>query len=113
MDSVSKLKIEIANNWWRRFRGLSGRDKLGDTDGMLFTFPWPAKWKMCMRGMKFPLDFVWVRKNMVIGVSENVSSGTVAPPERVDSVVELAANRARELNILAGNDIFLESNPSL
>jgi len=113
LGSVSNLKVEVANNWWRRFRGLSGREGLQDLDGMLFTFPWPARWKMCMRGMRFPLDFVWIRKNKVIGVSENVSSGTVVPPQRVDSVLELAANRAKELNISVGGNIFLESNPSL
>lgn len=113
MDSANELKVEVADNWRRRFCGLSGRDGLQDIDGMLFTFPWRARWKMCMRGMRFPLDFVWIRKNRVIGVSENVLTGTVAPLERVDSVLELAANRAKELNILAGSEIFLERNPSL
>lgn len=107
------LRIELANSWLKRFRGLSGRVSLQDIDGMLFKFPWAMKWKMCMRGMKFPLDFVWIRKNKVVGVSENVSSGTVAPPQGVDSVLELAAYRAKELNISVGREIFLERNPSL
>jgi uncharacterized membrane protein (UPF0127 family) len=108
-----ELRMELADSWLKRLHGLSGREGLGDIDGMLFTFPWPMKWRMCMRGMRFPLDFVWIRKGKVAGVAENVLSGTVSPPQRIDGVLEIAAGRVRALNISAGSDIFLEGSSPL
>jgi uncharacterized membrane protein (UPF0127 family) len=41
-------------------------------DGMIFFFDKPLKVSFWMRGMNFPLDIVWVRNNVILGVTENV-----------------------------------------
>lgn len=58
-----ELKVELADTIIKRYRGLSGRKFLPQNQGMLFVFPKPGYYGFVMRGMKFPLDFVWLDQN--------------------------------------------------
>lgn len=98
------FKVEMANTWYRRFRGLSGRKDMGNCDGMIFVFPWRARWRMCMRGMRFPLDFVWIdetrdAEHKIIAINYFVQPGKVIlrPPRRVKMVLELSAGKSHGL----------------
>jgi uncharacterized membrane protein (UPF0127 family) len=66
------FEIEIADNDTKRQKGLSGRDKLDEKDGMLFIFPRSDYYNFWMNEMKIPLDFVWIDGNKVIDLTENV-----------------------------------------
>jgi uncharacterized membrane protein (UPF0127 family) len=85
------IRVELAATWWQRFRGLSGRESLNGADGMLFIFPWRARWRMCMRGMKFPLDFIWMNDGKIVAIDRNIQpgrAGAIRPPKRVNMVLE-------------------------
>jgi hypothetical protein len=45
--------VAVADRWWPRFRGLLGRDRLPEGEGLLLT---PCR-SIHMLGMRFPLVF--------------------------------------------------------
>ena len=51
---------EIANTGELRTKGLSERDALDSETGMLFIFDDGRASAFWMKGMRFPLDFVWI-----------------------------------------------------
>jgi len=78
--------LEIVRTPEERRRGLSGRDSLAQDQGMLFIFEKPVRASFWMKEMSFPLDFIWLRNNVVVGLTENVQ-----PPElgTADSDLEI------------------------
>jgi uncharacterized membrane protein (UPF0127 family) len=62
-----------------------------------------------MKGMRFPLDIVWIAKDRVIGVAKNVpvppngqpsiDLPTYSPPSAVDYVLELNAGQSQFFDI--------------
>jgi hypothetical protein len=109
-----RFTVEVADTESTRYRGLSGRNALGPDRGMLFTFPRPDQYGFTMRGMRFALDFVWVRSGSVIGVTENVAPPEVNaepqlvnPPGSVDGVLELAAGTVQRVGIAVGQDVVV------
>jgi uncharacterized membrane protein (UPF0127 family) len=109
------LKLVVAKNLETVIKGLSWRKKI-PFDGMIFFFDKPLKISFWMRGMNFPLDIVWVRNNVILGVTENIKPEpgvseeklkTYPAPGEVDIVIELSAGRAKELKIKEGNILIL------
>jgi len=106
----SIFKVEVADTELSRMRGLSGRQSLGKDEGMLFMFPVSAKYTFWMKGMKFPLDFVWIQNGYVMGVTTNVPTptstldfATYGPPSSVNQVLEVNAGTAERLGIKVGD----------
>lgn len=52
--------------------GLSGRDALGENEGMLFVFPDSQRRNFWMKGMRFSLDMLFVSKGTVVEIVERV-----------------------------------------
>jgi uncharacterized membrane protein (UPF0127 family) len=108
------LQLVIAKDSETIIKGLSWRKKI-PFDGMIFFFDKPLRVSFWMRGMNFPLDIVWVRNNVILGVTENVKPEPSMPEEKlktypapgeVDMVIELGAGRAKELKIKEGNIVI-------
>lgn len=57
-DSV--FQVEVAFTSEARAKGLSGRNRLADGSGMLFVYESGRTSQFWMKGMSFPLDFVWI-----------------------------------------------------
>jgi uncharacterized membrane protein (UPF0127 family) len=109
------LKLVVAKKHDTIIKGLSWRKEI-PFDGMIFFFDESMKIPFWMRGMNFPIDIVWVSGNVVIGVAENAKPEPGVPekdlklyypPAEVDTVVELSAGRAKQLNIKEGNILIL------
>jgi hypothetical protein len=107
----SVFHAEMADTLRSRAQGLSGRKNLNETNAMLFKFQIPATYSFWMKDMNFPLDIVWIRDGMIVGISENVPppSGkfldlpTYAPPSQVDSVLEINAGLSQKLGLKPGD----------
>ena len=54
------MDVEIVKTPEAMARGLSGRDKLGDHQGMLFVFDADGRHSFWMKDMKFALDILWL-----------------------------------------------------
>lgn len=67
------VQAELARTAEERAQGLSGRDSLPEDAGMLFVFPDDMQSAFWMKGMRFPLDFIWISRDLrVVAVTENV-----------------------------------------
>jgi len=109
------FKVEVADTALSRMRGLSGRQSLGKDEGMLFVFPVSAQYTFWMKGMKFPLDLVWIQNGSVIGVTMNVPTptstfdfATYLPPSPVSRVLEVNAGTVERLGVSIGDKIEIK-----
>ena len=107
------IAIEVADTPESRYQGLSDRASLCSRCGMLFLFPASAQQTFVMRRMHFPLDIVWMNKNIIVRIDsklppENTEPYTLYPsPGEVDSVLELNAGAAETYGLLVGQKISL------
>ncbi len=114
----NKLEVEIADTDSKRNKGLGNRDTMASDSGMLFVYTKQDKYAFWMKGMKFSLDFVWIRGNTVVDVLLNVPqplSGQkdadlpeYASKELVDKVLEVNSGVVQKLNIKSGDTIELK-----
>jgi hypothetical protein len=107
-----EIKVEIVDSPLAQAKGLADRNSIGENEGMLFIFPRPAIQRFWMKGMKFPIDIIWIKNNQVVGFEENVLPEMAAretdlkiysSPEPVDKVLEMKANSVKRLQIKVGD----------
>lgn len=95
------LNVEIAETDSKRKKGLGERESLATDSGMLFIFPQPGIYQFWMKGLKFPLDLIWIKDGAVADIIKNAqdpqpgqSDETLpvyAPTQPVDQVLEVNA----------------------
>lgn len=107
------IQLEIADSPHKQYQGLSDRDNFCDHCGMLFPYTSPRPLTFVMRRMRFPLDIVWIKDHVVIGVSYNLPPEQHEPytlypsPAPADTVLELQAGGATLYNLKAGQPFNL------
>jgi len=109
------IKVEIANTPESRMKGLSGREKLGNNEGMLFIMDEKRYHSFWMDGMKFPIDLIWIADNEVVDLTRNAKvplEGETIPvfrPEtEVNRVLEVNAGYVDENNIQVGDEVGVD-----
>lgn len=108
-----EFDLDVANNAISRARGLSGREPLGENEGMLFIFEKPDIYSFWMKGMKFPLDIIWISEGRVVEISENLPPAifpdlkTYSPTQPVNMVLEVNAGTVRSCGIKLGDSLEL------
>ncbi len=101
----------VADGFFSKVRGLSFRKSLGKSEAMLFVFKKEGYHAMWMFGMRFPIDIVWVDKNMrVVDVVECARPcflfcKTYKPKRKSKYVIELNAHSAKNLKIKIGSKV--------
>jgi uncharacterized protein len=108
--TVGKVTVKAEAVWTpeRLFLGLSGRRELPEGRGMLFFMPAKAVQTFCMRGMRLPLDLIWITEGRVAGITPNVPRtfpGNLTSPEPVSQVLEVPAGFADRHGIKAGDRV--------
>ena len=110
----SRIIAEVADTAEKRELGLSGRASMQESDGMLFLFDRRGIYTFWMRGMKIPLDFIWLRDDVIIDLDENVAVDTelplklYAPDEPVDRMLEVNAGFAARHGLSVGDALRIE-----
>lgn len=112
------LKVEVADTASKRNKGLGGRQSLAENEGMLFVFDKADKHPFWMKGLSFPLDFVWIKDDKVVDVTPNIQPPKKGEPDsalpiysskvEVDKVLEVNAGTIQKLNIKEGDTIKVE-----
>lgn len=103
------INVEVADTPAEREKGLSGRQSLTEGSGMLFVFTAADNYSFWMKDMNFGLDFIWIKGNIVMDITENVmpvygkSPNVFKPSEKVDKVLEVNAGTAARLGIKVGD----------
>ncbi len=111
------LKVEVADTATKRSKGLGGRDSFAENEGMLFVFDRTDKYPFWMKGLKFPLDFVWIKDEQVVDILENIPPPSPGQPDdslpiyssrvEVEKVLEMNAGSVRRFNIKVGDTVSL------
>ncbi len=121
-NKINVKKVYINNNVFisevsdtdeKRAIGLSGRKYLKSDYGMLFIMPDSGLHKFWMKDMNFPLDFVWINKNKIVDLTENIPNPSigslnisiVSPKYPSDKVLELNSGTIKLFNIKIGDSI--------
>lgn len=104
------LKVETAVTDSARAKGLSNRANL-PFEGLLFIFDYPHQLVFWMKDMKFPIDIIWINKNKIIKITENVHPQPNTPDYLLkkytstyfaDTVIELNAGDAQKYGLKVG-----------
>lgn len=107
------LRVEVRKTEAEKALGLSYRTALGPDEGMAFIYSQPQPVMFWMKGMNFPLDFIWIARGIVVEITDNVPAPTaeypvprtVVPAQDVDMVVEVNAGFVRTHNISVGDAV--------
>jgi uncharacterized membrane protein (UPF0127 family) len=104
-----ELELEIAATPAERERGLGYRDSLAPDGGMLFSFSSPGKHGFWMKGMRFPLDIIYLRGTEIVETKENVQPSSFPvpffPSVDVDAVVEVNAGWVKNHGVKLGDTL--------
>lgn len=104
--------VFVAETSQERERGLSGREGLGDKDGMFFVFEKEGIYPFWMKDMHFSIDIIWIDKNKkVVGVLEKVSPDSFPKKFKSDIpvkyVLEIEEGRAEDKEIKEGDTVTI------
>lgn len=114
----TNITVTVADTESGRVKGLTDLNSMPTNQGMLFVFEAknvvPSFW---MKGMKFPLDFIWIKGGQVAQIDANIpvpSTDTLdsgikvyIPNSPVDYVLEVNAGFSGTNNIKVGDTIYL------
>ena len=110
------IEVEVADTPSERAKGLSERDGVAPMSGMLFvSATGRAPW-LWMKGMRFPLDFVWIGEDCTVvdttmnvrhpepdtGDSDLPSYASEAPAAYV---LEINAGQIERLGVVVGDTV--------
>ncbi len=104
------IEAEVANTQASRELGLSGRETMGNDEGLLFIFDTPGRYGFWMKDMKFSLDIVWINENgIVVEIERDVSKDSYpkAFMNQADAsyVLEVNAGQAKEFGLYIGSKV--------
>ncbi len=113
-----KVDVDIARSADERRKGLSGKEGLEISRGMLFVFDSSDSWAIWMKDMKFPIDIIWIDDNKKIVY---IVQSALPEPGKKDSqltvyrptsnskyVLELNAGIANANNLQIGDSVNFE-----
>lgn len=113
----ASLAVEIADTVAKRGIGLGGRENLATDSGMLFVFEKEGTYQFWMKGLNFPLDFIWIRDGTVVDILPEVPNPSpgqsdeslprLEPVVPVDKVLEVNSGYAQRYGIDVGDKIEL------
>jgi uncharacterized membrane protein (UPF0127 family) len=101
------LVADVAETNDQRTKGLSVKDALNETEGMLFVFSTEREHSFWMKGMKFPIDIIWISEfHEVVHVEHSLEPcepdsfcPTYKPDRNSLYVLETVAGFAQKYNV--------------
>ncbi|OGY44717.1 MAG: hypothetical protein A3B89_01265 [Candidatus Buchananbacteria bacterium RIFCSPHIGHO2_02_FULL_40_13] len=107
-----KFNIELAKTAKEKTIGLSQRKKLPEKNGLLFVYERSLIPTFWMKDMKFPIDIIWIKDDMVVGYEKNLNpvAGEVdlpiyQPRAFVNYVLEINAGLVEKYGIRVGDKV--------
>ncbi len=111
------IKAEVADNPSKRSKGLSDRESLASDSGMLFLFNKSDRYNFWMKGVKIPLDFIWILGDKVVDLTLNASPPVLgevdsaltiySPKTEIDKILEVNAGFISANNIKVGDTVIV------
>jgi len=109
-EEIAALNVEIPVSYAGTTKGLGERPYLPEDQGMLFEMSSRAKHRFWMKGMEFPLDFLWIDGDEIIDMHEGIEPDwparkIYAPSRPVDRILEVNAGYIEAHDIRIGDTI--------
>jgi uncharacterized membrane protein (UPF0127 family) len=117
MVGEAKVMVEVADSEEEMHKGLGDRESMDKNTGMLFIYPETMMPTFWMKGMRFDLDFIWIRDGMVVDITENVAAPMseqqqlplIRPTETVNWILEVNAGWVEKNEVRVGDGVrFIE-----
>ena len=106
---VLAQKVEIADTFWGRFRGLMLRRRFLRGSALIFKLSRPGKYGVHMIFVRFPIDLLYLNENfVVVDLCRNLKPWrTHSPRVRASYIVELPAGTLFRARVKLGQKIVL------
>ncbi|MGN6622748.1 MAG: DUF192 domain-containing protein, partial [Candidatus Nitrosocosmicus sp.] len=96
-------------------KGLSIKNSLNDSEGMLFPFDKPGDYSFWMKDMKFPIDILWIdTNNKIVHIEKNLQPciffllcPSYSPHSNSKYVLEINADLTTRNNITVGDSVYI------
>lgn len=110
------VTVAVADNSKERSAGLSGKESLAVDQGMLFIFSETKKYSFWMKGMKFPLDMIFIREGKIVDLLKNIPLPIPNQPDSqlpiyqpvvpIDMLLEVNSGFIDQHNIMIGDAVY-------
>lgn len=104
------INLELVMSDESRSRGLSGRERLKDGEGMLFVFDYPDKYPFWMKDMKFSIDIIWIGEDLkIVYIKKNASPdsypNSFSTEKDAKYVLEVNSGFSEKNNLKEGDEV--------
>jgi uncharacterized protein len=111
------FKVKIAKSQKEKEIGLSETKSLSQNEGMIFLFEKPDYYVFWMKNMKFPIDIIYINKDTIITIKNNLSSPkdnkkdltVYTPTQPADKVLEIQGGLSKKYNFKNGDKVKYEN----
>ena len=105
------IKAILALNEEKQTKGLSGKEKLENDEGMLFVFDKAGKYNFWMKDMNFPIDIIWIGEDMkVVYIKKDADPKlypeTYGPELDAKYVLEVVSGFSEKNNLKVGDEVL-------
>lgn len=102
-------RVELADTFWRRFRGLMFRREFHRGQALLFNLKKPGRYGVHMFFVRFPIDLLYLNSNFsVIDMCQSLRPWRVHRPKvKANYIVELPAGTISRTRTKLGQKIAL------
>lgn len=104
-----KFSLKVADSEKERMLGLTKTSSLKENEGMIFVFPKKSQYSFWTKGMKFPIDIIYVSDDTIVDIYKNISpkdsSGKISiinTNMQANYVIELKGGSADKYGITSG-----------
>lgn len=114
-DAVFTVDLAVTER--EKERGLSGRQSLAPERGMLFVYSHKERYPFWMRGMRVPIDIIWIADATIVDITKNVpvSDEPVEklplyhPAAAADKVLEINAGLSDRYGFAVGDSVRIKN----
>ena len=105
--------VDVAVTEPQKELGLGNRNHMALDHGMLFVYDHAEAYSYWMKGMRFPLDMVWIKDKTIVDITKNVPVSVngmlpvYSPKVPVDKVLELNAGITDKYQIKPGDTLLI------
>ncbi|MCX6702611.1 MAG: DUF192 domain-containing protein [Candidatus Wolfebacteria bacterium] len=111
------FRLEIARTDEKRNEGLGYRNSMPEDEGMIFLLDGVERGEIWMKGMRFPLDVIWLYDKKVVGIMVNIKTEPLtedkdlklySPSSPANAFIELNAGEVAKTSLRAGDSVLWE-----
>ena len=92
------IDVEVSVTEAEKEKGLGYRKSLAPNAGMLFVYQTKDRYGYWMKGMEFPLDYIWILDNTIVDLSPNIPAPATPDQQPVSLAPKTAVNKVLEVN---------------